>query len=88
MIYDAYQGMADVGDRVRQLAQNANTILSAWAAHPTASPWRRMSAYYELVALAGFTHARPDYGIESVEINGCVWDVALGKQIRRFAENS
>jgi len=25
---------------------------------------------------------------ESVEINGCVWDVALGKQIRRFAENS
>src|SRR5271163_2191478 len=70
MMYDAYQGMADVGDRVRQLAQNAHAILVAWSAHPTASPWRRMSAYYELVALAGFTHARPDYGIESVEING------------------
>ena len=70
MMYDAYQGMADVGDRMRQLAQNAQMILSAWAAHPTASPWRRMSAYYELVALAGFTHARPDYGIDSVEING------------------
>ena len=61
MMYDAYQGMADVGDRVRLLAQNANAILSAWSAHPTASPWARMSAYYELVALAGFTHARPDY---------------------------
>ena len=70
MIYDAYQGMADVGDRMRLLAQNAQTILGAWAAHPTASPWRRMSAYYELVALAGFTHARPDYGIDSVEIDG------------------
>ncbi len=70
MMYDAYQGMADVGDRVRHLAQNAHMILSAWAAHPTASPWRRMSSYYELVALAGFTHARPDYGIDSVEING------------------
>ncbi len=69
-MYDAYQGMADVGDRVRQLAQNAHMILGAWAAHPTASPWRRMSAYYELVALAGFTHARPDYGIDSVEVNG------------------
>jgi polyhydroxyalkanoate depolymerase len=67
MMYDAYQGLADVGDRVRQLAQNAQ---AAWAAHPTASPWRWMSAYYELVTLAGFTHARPDYRIDSVEING------------------
>ena len=33
MMYDAYQGMADVGDRMRQLAQNAQTILGAWAAH-------------------------------------------------------
>ena len=70
MMYDAYQGMADVGDRVRLLARNAHGILSAWSAHPTASPWARMSAYYELVALAGFTHARPDYAIDSVEING------------------
>ena len=29
-----------------------------------------MSAYYELVALAGFTHARPDYAIDSIEIDG------------------
>ncbi len=70
MMYDAYQGMADVGDRVRLMAQNAQAILAAWSAEPHASPWRRMSAYYELVALAGFTHARPDYGIDSVEIDG------------------
>jgi polyhydroxyalkanoate depolymerase len=70
MMYDAYQGMADVGDRVRRLAENAHSVLTAWSSHPYAPPWRRMSAYYELVALAGFTHARPDYGIDSVEIDG------------------
>jgi poly(3-hydroxybutyrate) depolymerase len=70
MMYDAYQGMADVGDRVRQLAESAHAVLTAWSRHPYAPPWRRMSAYYELVALAGFTHARPDYGIDSVEIDG------------------
>ena len=70
MMYDAYQQVADVGDRVRLLAQNAHAMLAAWSAHPNASLWRRLSAYYELVDLAGFTHARPDYGVESVEIDG------------------
>ena len=63
MMYDAYQGMADVGDRMRLLAaERADDPRAPGPSHPTASPWRRMSAYYELVALAGFTHARPDYG--------------------------
>ena len=70
MMYDAYQGMADAGDRVRLLAANAQAILKAWSSNPYASLWRRMEAYYELVALAGFTHARPAYGIDSVEIRG------------------
>jgi poly(3-hydroxybutyrate) depolymerase len=70
MMYDAYQGMADVGDRVRRLASNAEAVLQSWSAYPHASPWRRMAAYYELVALAGFTHARPDYGVDHVEIRG------------------
>ncbi|MGD0562667.1 MAG: polyhydroxyalkanoate depolymerase [Roseiarcus sp.] len=70
MMYDAYQGMADASDRVRLLAANAQAILKAWSSNPYASLWRRMEAYYELVALAGFTHARPAYGIDSVEIRG------------------
>ena len=70
MMYDAYQQVADVGDRVRLLAQNAHAMLAVRSAHPKASLWRRMSAYCELVDLAGFTHARPDYGVESVEIDG------------------
>ncbi len=70
MMYDAYQATADAGDRVRLLAANAEAILKSWSSHPYAPLWRRMEAYYELVALAGFTHARPDYGIDSVEIRG------------------
>ncbi len=70
MMYDAYQKMADAGDRVRTFAENAHAILANWSSNPFAPPWRRMAAYYELVALAGFTHARPDYGIDSVEVRG------------------
>ena len=70
MMYDAYQRMADAGDQVRMFAENAQTILTAWNANPFASPVRRMAAYYELIALAGFTHARPDYGIDFVEVGG------------------
>ncbi len=70
MMYDAYQRMADAGDQMRLFAENASTILSAWTANPFAPPVRRMAAYYELIALAGFTHARPDYGIDFVEIHG------------------
>jgi len=29
MMYDAYQRLADAGDQVRMLAENANAILSA-----------------------------------------------------------
>ena len=70
MMYDAYQRMADAGDQVRMFAENAQTILTAWNANPFAPPVRRMAAYYELIALAGFTHVRPDYGIDFVDVDG------------------
>ncbi len=70
MMYDAYQTIADANDRIRVLAENASAILSAWSSNPFAPPMRRMAAYYELVALAGFTHARPPYEIDSIEKNG------------------
>ena len=70
MMYDAYQAMADVGDRVRSFAASAEAILGVWQNRPYASPLQRMAAYYEVVALAGFTHERPDYAIEDVEVQG------------------
>jgi hypothetical protein len=45
MMYDAYQGLADVGDRVRQLANNARAVLAAWSSSACAPAWRRMSAF-------------------------------------------
>ena len=66
MLYDAYQAYADLSHQVRALASSSNCILSQWGAMSWASPLRRMAAYYELVALAGFTHTRPDYEISEI----------------------
>jgi polyhydroxyalkanoate depolymerase len=70
MMYDAYQAYADMAHPVRSLAANAEEILTSWGRFPFNGPMQRMAAYYELVALAGFTHARPDYEVPDVEING------------------
>src|SRR5665647_3558405 len=69
MMYDAYQGYADLSHPVRQLATNSDTILRLWSTTQFASPLRRMAAYYELVALAGFTHTRPPFAITEVATN-------------------
>jgi poly(3-hydroxybutyrate) depolymerase len=70
MMYDAYQTMADAGDGIRQIAANSETILKALSSHPYAPIWRRAEALCEVVALAGFTHTRPDFGIASVDVRG------------------
>jgi polyhydroxyalkanoate depolymerase len=70
MMYDSYQALADVGDSVRLLAFNAERILRTWSSGPFGSPWQRMAAYYEVVALAGFTHERPSFDIAEVVVRG------------------
>jgi polyhydroxyalkanoate depolymerase len=45
-------------------------MLSPWTHSPYATPLKRMAAWYEVVALAGFTHERPDYAIREVEVRG------------------
>ena len=73
MMYDAYQGYADLSHPVRRLASSSEQILRMWSASQFASPIRRMAAYYELISLAGFTHTRPDFGIRDVTLhNGAV----------------
>ncbi|MGD0722822.1 MAG: polyhydroxyalkanoate depolymerase [Roseiarcus sp.] len=79
MIYDSYQALADVGDAVRLLAFNAERILKTWASGPFESPLQRMAAYYEVVALAGFTHERPGFDLPSVEVRGV--DVAVEEDV-------
>jgi poly(3-hydroxybutyrate) depolymerase len=65
-MYKAYQAFADLCDPVRMAAANNERILSLWGTMQLASPLRCIQAYQEIVALAGFTHKRPDYGIDVV----------------------
>jgi len=75
MIYDAYQSVADVSDRLRHFAANLETMLKVWSFNPYAPLWRGAEALCEVVALTGFTHTRPDYQIDSVEVRGKVFPV-------------
>ena len=68
MLYDAYQAFSDATDPVRELASNTQRILSSWSDGVFANPFQRMAAYYELVALAGFTHRRPPFDIHEVKV--------------------
>ncbi len=68
MLYDFYQAAADIGDVFRSLAAGSEKFFKAWPA-PVA-PVRQAAALCEAAALAGFTHDRPPYDIEEVEIRG------------------
>lgn len=65
-MYDAYKAYADLTDHIRLAAASGERILSLWGTMQFAAPLRSFQAYHELVALAGFTHRRPDYGIAEV----------------------
>jgi poly(3-hydroxybutyrate) depolymerase len=70
MMYDAYQSYADLSHPARTLALSSERILQLWSTMQFASPLRRMAAYYELVALSGFTHTRPDFKIGRIAAHG------------------
>jgi poly(3-hydroxybutyrate) depolymerase len=68
MLYEFYQAAADIGDVFRTLATQSQRLFEAWPA--TVSPARQAAAVCEAIALAGFTHDRPPYEIEEVEVRG------------------
>ena len=69
MLYEFYQATADIGDVFRSLAAASEKLFKAWPA-PAVAAARQAAAFCEAVALAGFTHDRPPYDIEEVEIRG------------------
>ena len=70
MIYNAYQGYADVSYPMRLFASHVDRLYSVWNSPSHASLLQRTAAWCELVALLGFTHSRPDYEIPYIEIKG------------------
>jgi poly(3-hydroxybutyrate) depolymerase len=65
-MYDAYQAYAALTDPLRLAAAGNERILSLWRTMRFAAPLRCLQAYQEIVALAGFTHKRPAYGIKEI----------------------
>jgi polyhydroxyalkanoate depolymerase len=69
MIYSAYQAQADFLAPVRAMAKLASAAIAPrinGVAHHAGL--RSFTATCELIALAGLTHERPDYGISSVMV--------------------
>ena len=70
MIYNAYQAYTDVSHPVRLLASHVDRLLSLWDTSTFVTPMQRIAAWCEVVALAGFTHSRPEFEIEHIDIKG------------------
>ncbi|MGE0733227.1 MAG: polyhydroxyalkanoate depolymerase [Alphaproteobacteria bacterium] len=76
MIYQAYQSFSDMMTPVRAAARIGQAALANAALHNNAGgPFgammlNRIAAACELVARTKLTHARPGYGIESIEHDG------------------
>jgi poly(3-hydroxybutyrate) depolymerase len=66
MIYQNYQVVADLSDPIRKFAEHARDISLTWFDGKRITPLQRMAAYYEQVALLGFTHVRPEFNIVPV----------------------
>ncbi|MBI1202843.1 MAG: polyhydroxyalkanoate depolymerase [Rhodopseudomonas sp.] len=69
MLYQAYQAHSDMMSPVRQFAEFALETVGAHlngAARP--SPLSNLTAAYEMIARAGLSHTRPDFGIDSVTV--------------------
>jgi poly(3-hydroxybutyrate) depolymerase len=68
MLYLAYQAHTDMIEPARSVARTSLAMLGLWGGAANMPALRNMSATYELIARAGLTHVRPDYGIESVTV--------------------
>jgi len=93
MMYDAYESYADLSQQMRAMASSSGDFLRLFGAPQFSAPLRGFEAYLELVALAGFTHRRPDYAIaeftrpdgETVAVSEAVVASTPFCALRRFA---
>ncbi len=68
MLYLAYQAHNDMIEPAKTMARQSLAMLGAWGAQSNVPIVRNLSAAYELIARAGLTHARPEYGIPAVTV--------------------
>ena len=70
LAYPAYQAMADLALPLRATATLARTTLAAWPAFAGGLDARELDAGWEMLEMAGLTHARPPFGIDAVQVDG------------------
>ena len=68
MLYLAYQAHNDLIEPAKSLARQSLEMLGSWGVQSNIPVVRNLSAAYELIARAGLTHARPEYGISAVMV--------------------
>jgi poly(3-hydroxybutyrate) depolymerase len=69
MLYQTYQAHADAMNPLRSLAKHSLPVLNLAVAGPTKRAGvRELAAACEVFALAGLTHRRPDFRIDSVQV--------------------
>src|SRR5260370_10658238 len=71
MLYHGYQAHNDALSPVRLMAQAWRGVLDhPWAPFGNTPLVRGVSAAMELLSHAGMSHARPDFGIRAVSVDG------------------
>ena len=75
LAYPAYQAFANFMLPLRHGASLVQGALDAWPEYAATPSGRTLRASAELLTLAGLTHVRPPFGIDSVEIEGQTVDV-------------
>jgi poly(3-hydroxybutyrate) depolymerase len=68
MLYLAYQAHNDLIEPAKTLARQSLAMLGAMGVQSNVPIVRNLSAAYELIARAGLTHHRPEYGIPAVMV--------------------
>ncbi len=69
MLYAAYQAHSDIMGAVRAFAGlAARSFGHTGVGMPGHGVVRNLTAAYELIARAGLTHSRPDYGVTQVTV--------------------
>jgi polyhydroxyalkanoate depolymerase len=68
MLYLAYQAHSDMIEPAKSMARTSLGLLGAWGTAANVPLVRNLTATYELIARAGLTHVRPEYGIDSVTV--------------------
>ena len=68
MLYLAYQAHNELIEPAKSLARQSLAMLGSWGVQSNIPVVRNLSAAYELIARAGLTHARPEYGIPAVMV--------------------